>query len=287
MNDAQKLDMHREIGILSRAQGEDRLGKGVRLNIGSTNSPQYLLEGMNLDMGGRALTYLRASSNNLKAARDLTSDKLMGKSVNGTKVDEQEVKDLDRSYDEVNGEINAILGKHDLGEAKKQLKRFLDKGTTSGDAILNNGLAYRNTFYIEFNEALGRQYPNLRDSTGAFNPKANPEATELVAKILRDQSLAYIAQAEFILEKGEDPIKAAQLLNGTSDGRNQLLPGTNIPRGYDGAAGAYLLAEALAPHNPDLPELKAMIERLTKEAENKIPGQYDDPRKNPLSVDRK
>jgi hypothetical protein len=116
------------------------------------------------------------------------------------------------------------------------------------------------------------------------NGEMNPDAALMVSKLLRDQALAKLAQTAYKLDHGDDPIGAGQLLYGTPQGRNEILPGTDKPKGFDGAMQAIMLAERLAPDNPDLPELKAIATRLHEQVQAKAPSQYSNYKTNPLGV---
>ncbi len=279
MSQEEKLGAHRTTAALARALGEYRLEHGTRLAAGTTDRPTYILDGLDLDMGGDALAFLQMSRNSVKGSQAMTKI-MMDNQAFGTKVTEQEVKDLDRVADKVNADINKITGKHDLEKAMGQLSNFIERGTTASGATLNKEIAFHKTFVEELNKKLGRNMPNLRMSNGEMNP----DAALMVSKLLRDQALAKLAQTAYKLDHGDDPIGAGQLLYGTPQGRNEILPGTDKPKGFDGAMQAIMLAEKLAPDNPDLAELKAIATRLHEQVQAKAPSQYSNYKTNPLGV---
>ncbi len=279
MSQEEKLAAHRTTAALSKALGEYRLEKGTRLSAAATDRPTYILDGLNLDMGGDSLAFLQMARNSVKGSKAMT-EIMMDKQAFGTKVTQQEVKDLDRVGDKVNADIETINGKHDLGKAMEKLKAFLERGTTAHGATLNKEIAYHKTFVTDIDTKLGRNMPQLRNSNGDLNP----DATLMVSKLLRDQALAKMAHAAYVLDHGDDPIKAGQMIFGTPQGRNEWLPGTQSPKGFDGAVEALMLAERLAPNNPDLPELKAMADRLAKQVIAKVPDQYNNYKTNPLGI---
>ena len=279
MSQEEKLGAHRTTAALARALGEYRLENGTRLAPGTTDRPTYILDGLGLDMGGDALAFLQMSRNSVKGSQAMTKI-MMDNQAFGTKVTEQELKDLDRVADKVNADINTITGKHDLEKAMGKLSNFLERGTTAHGATLNKEIAFHKTFVEELNKKIGRNMPMLRMSNGEMNP----DAALMVSKLLRDQALAKLAQTAYKLDHGDDPIGAGQLLYGTPQGRNEVLPGTDKPKGFDGAMQAIMLAEKLAPDNPDLAELKAIATRLHEQVQAKAPTQYSNYKTNPLGV---
>lgn len=279
MSQEEKLAAHRQTAALARSLGEHRLENGTRLSAGSTDRPTYILDGLNLDMGGDALTFLQMARNSVKGSRAMT-EILMDKQAFGTRVSQQELQDLDKVGNKVDAGINSILGKHDIQKAMDKLKAFIERGTTSSGATLNKELAFHKTFVEDINKKLGRNMPQLRMQNGELNP----DAATIVGKLLRDQALAKLAHAAYKLDHGNDPIGAGQMIFGTPQGRNEWLPGTQSPKGFDGALEALMLAERLAPSNPDLPELKAIAQRLADQVKAKAPDQYGNHRSNPLGT---
>lgn len=265
-----KLIVHRTTAAMAQALGEYHLEKGTRLNIKSTDRPTYILEGLDLDMGGDSLTYLQLARLSVKGSRALT-EILLNNQVFGTKVTQQEIVDLDRVNDKVNADIEKITGKHDIGKAMEKLKAFIDRGTTANGAIFNKEMAFHKTFVVDIDRKLGLNIPKLHTPKGDLNPAA----VELLSKLLRDQALAKLTHAAYKLDRGDDPIGAAQMIFGTPEGRNEWLPGTQRAKGFDGALEAISLAEHLSPENRDLPELKAIAARITDQIKAKTPYQND------------
>ncbi len=258
-----KLGASRCMIAVAAALGEHHLAAGTRLSITQTSTPTYLLEGLNLDMGGQGLLYLSESNFHIKASK-LYTEKLMSVLVNNKRVTSEELKDLDRINADVNKSINAILGKHNLTAALQGLVAFLDKGTTSNSAILNKEGAFNATFITEINKKLGDNFRMIRNSDGSLNS----DAVTMSAKLLRDQALAQIALAKNYIDH-ENYSEAQVVLMGTPQGRNQRLPGTNQAKNFDGAIQTLEQAEKLSPDNADIPELKALaleqFDRLPKE----------------------
>lgn len=279
MTQEEKLAAHRSTAALAKALGEYRLEKGTRLSTSATSSPTYILDGLNLDMGGDSLAFLQMARNSVRGSIAMT-EIMMDKQAFGKVVTKQEVEDLNKIGDKVNSDIEAINGKHDLVKAMDKLKAFLERGTTANGATFNKEMGYHKTFVMDINTKLGRNLPQLYDA----NNKLNPDASLMVSKLMRDQALAKLAHAAHVLDHGDDPIKAGQMIFGTPQGRNEWLPGTQTPKGFDGAIDAIRMAEKLNPDNPDLPELKAIADRLAKQVIAKIPNQYDNYKTNPLMV---
>jgi hypothetical protein len=283
MSQEDKLGAHRTTAAMAQALGDHHLENGTRLNVGSESRPTYILDGLNLDMGGDALMYLQMARNSVNGSKTMT-EILLNKdaSAYGSKVSQQEITDLNKVGDKVQANINAITGKHDLQQAMTKLSAFLERGTTASGATLNKDLAFHKTFVEDLNAKLGRNWKALYRSNGEMNP----DAALLVSKLLRDQALAKLAQTAYKLEHNNDPNGAGQYLYGTDAGRNEWLPGSDKPKGYDGAMQCILMAERIDPNNPDLPELKAIASRLHEEVQAKEPSQYSNYKTNPLGVRR-
>jgi len=277
----EKLAAHRKTAMIARAIGEHRLEHGTRLSAAATDRPTYVLDGMNLDMGGDALTFLQMSRNSINGSKQMTELMISRKEqAFGSAVSQEEIADLNKAGDKVQASINAINGKHDIEGAMTKLKAFIERGTTSNGATLNKELAFHKTFVEDINRKLGRNMPALRSANGELNP----DAAMIVSKLLRDQALAKLTHAAYKLDHGNDPIGAGQMIFGTPQGRNEWLPGSQNPKGFDGALEAIMLAERLSPNNPDLPELKAIAKRLADEVKAKAPEQYGNYKSNPLGV---
>ncbi|MDZ4834238.1 MAG: hypothetical protein SGJ27_10715 [Candidatus Melainabacteria bacterium] len=279
MSQEEKLGAHRTTAALAQALGENRLEKGTRLSVGTTDKPTYILDGMNMDMGGDALAFLMMARNSVRGSKQMT-EIMMDKPAFGTIVTKQEVADLDKAADKVNADIETINGKHDLVKTMDKLKAFLERGTTSSGATFSKEIGFHKTFVDDINRKLGRNMPQLKMSNGELNP----DATMMVSKLLRDQALAKMTHAAYKLDHGDDPIGAGQMIFGTPQGRKEWLPGTQNEKGFDGALEAIMLAERLSPNNPDLPELKAIATRLADQIKAKVPDQYNNYKSNPLGV---
>lgn len=294
-----KLGYTRTAAATSRALGELRLERGTRLQ-GDGNSPTFVLEGLNLDLGGQALDYLRTSQNYTSNAKFFTG-KMVGQEVTikvggqpeKTKIKESELGDLDKMSNETQRSIDAILGRHDIPKAAEQLKKFLDVGTvtnTRGEtATLGKDRAFHKTFVEGINESLGKNMTlMINPQTGRLDKDYNPRATEMVAKLLRDQALSRIVQAQYKIDPknggGRDAGGAAAYLYGTPQGRNEVLPGMQTAKGYDGAEQMLQLADALAPNHPDTPQIKAILDSMAQPLEEARRRQLGTSN-NPLNVE--
>lgn len=297
-----KLGYTRTAAATSRALGELRFERGTRLQ-GDGTTPTFVLQGLNLDMGGEALNYLRTSQEYVSNAKFFTG-KMVGKEVTikvggqpeQTTIRESELAGLDKMSEETQRSIDAILGRHDIPKAAEQLKRFLDVGTITNargeSATLGKDRAFHKTFVEGFNETLGRNMSLMvNPATGMLDKNYNPRATEMVAKVLRDQALARIVQAQYKIDPknggGRDAGGATEYLYGSAQGRGEKLPGMQTAKGYDGAEQMLQLADALAPNHPDTPQIRALFDSLVRPG-----GPLEEARKrqmgtsnNPLNVD--
>ncbi len=287
MTPEQRYLTNREVGIVGRALGEYYLERGSRLNAGSTDTPEYVLRGQNIDLGGEGVTNLMASRNALAASRALVDGPLRGQSVEGRAVSPQESQDLQRQQDIVQGRINQIMGEHNIQECFQQLRQFHRYGTTADGATINKDLAWFKTYQEGMNTNLGRLFPRVMNN-GRPDPARDPEATQLLAKALRDQCLARLAEVANLLETGRvtDIQGALDRVAGTAAGRNEILPGMRGPKRYDGIQDMLNMADFLIPGHPDVAQMRPIADRLENEARNRVNEQYDDPRRNPNSVDR-
>lgn len=294
-----KLGYTRTAAATSRALGELRLERGTRLS-GDGKDPTFVLEGLNLDLGGQALDYLRTSQEYVTNSKFFTS-KMVGKEVTikvggqpeKTTIRESELGDLDRMSQETQRSIDAILGRHDIPKAAEQLKKFLDVGTISNTrgetATLGKDRAFHKTFVDGINTSLGKHMTlMINPQTGRLDKDYNPRATEMVAKLLRDQALARIVQAQYKIDPknggGKDAGGAAAYLYGTPQGRNEVLPGMQTAKGYDGADQMLQLADALVPNHPDTPQIKQILDSMAgplEEARRRQMGTSN----NPLNVE--
>ncbi len=256
----EKLGSHRSMLSITKALGDHHLEKGTRLSVTETNTPTYILGGMNLDLGGDALTYLHMARNSVKGSKSLT-EMQMNTFVNDTRVTPEESADIDKMGADVDKSINAIMGKHDITGAVDKLVKFIDKGTVSStQAIFNKEAAFYKTFFVEIDKKLARNLTQIQTPDG----KPNPDAITISAKLLRDQALIQLAFTKYKLETGNKSNlgEAEGALFGDDRARNRPLPGTNKPKGYDGAIQTLQMAEKLAPDHPDLAELKAIAQDL-------------------------
>lgn len=256
MAPADKLQGFRDIAILATAMGENRLDKGTR--ILRENKPTYALEGYGLDLGGDALMYLKmAKEQGVDKAKQMTQS-LIKDNPDGN-YNASEIADLDKFGRRIDASIDKIYSKHDIEGAFEELKKFVPGN--------------ENTF--------GKTFLDNTNNKIAANRTGDPK---LLAKLFRDLSMSYMALASNKMDRGKDGGGAVDLMFGTDQGRQAAFGNSGKARGYDGALDALMAAEKLDPNNPDLPQLKAIAEKLANQAKEKARAQLADPTTNPLNV---
>lgn len=246
------LTGYRNVVTVAAAFGESRLNSGTA--VLPADQPTFILQGQNLDLGGRALTALTLANIEADEAKSET-EKLLGQTNHGTDVTSSELDGLSQIQERIDANLSKIYGKHDLQRAVTELSDF-QKSNQVGFARLEMDLL----------------------ASLSINDHSQPKVT---AKLFRDYALLCLTYASLNAEKS--PANAAAVLYGNDTGR-QIPFNDGTPRGFDGAIDAVRLAGQLDPENPDNLELQSIVADL----ESKIPraqqAQDANPLYNPLQI---
>ncbi|HEY9786506.1 MAG TPA: hypothetical protein V6D17_13950 [Candidatus Obscuribacterales bacterium] len=252
------LEAYRGATILCTAFAESRLSKGTHIPT-ETQAPTYILEGKNLDLGGKAARDLIIARINIDRAKTEAQNK-MGQEVGGKKVTEHEIADLDKVKERIAESEAKIYGKHDM------------RGVV--DELAHWGQGLNATHFAKLEVA-------LRDNI-AKNQNGDKR---YLAKLYRDLATIYIASAE--MKKGGDPRSAQRMLYGDNFQGRQARDVTGQMRGFDGAMDVIRRAQELDPQNTgDVEQLNAMAVKLDKEIQESLKAQGQNPVYDPLQVRR-
>ncbi len=239
-NPSTSLPVVREQAIVDTAYGESLLKQGSM--VPDAKTPQYLLPGYNLDLGGRAMRYLMLADNKYQQAAQISKLEL-GQNINGKVVTQSEISSLAQADQSVKDIINnKINGSHDINKifAKLENLAYIHPGQTAK-------LILKNQDWIA---KLGQNEP------------------QLTAKLFRDLALIELAAAAKDIgyngigkATSGSTAEAALALYGSNEAR-QAQDANGNPKGYSGALDCLKLANKLDPQNPDLPALVAIANNL-------------------------
>lgn len=242
------LEAYRGATILCTAFAESRLRHGTHVPT-ITDTPTYLLEGKNLDVGGKAARDLAIARINVERAQTEARNK-MGQEVNGEKVTEDEIKDLDDVKKRIEESEAKIYGKHDMWGAVQELAEWGKGGNSNHVTKL------------------------LLDVKSSIGINQNAQDKRYLAKLYRDSATYYLAAA--LRFKDGDPRAA----------KGQLYGDQYQGVGADGAQAALKRARELDPNNPDMQELDQIFNDLAKEIPGNIQQNDARPIMDPLGVRR-
>ncbi len=102
------LEANRGAAILTTAFAESRLAHGTHVPT-ITDTPTYLLEGKNLDIGGKAARDFIIGRINIENAKKQVQDNL-GKDIAGKRVEQSEIADLDSVKKRIEAQEAKIYG---------------------------------------------------------------------------------------------------------------------------------------------------------------------------------
>ncbi|MBC7998003.1 MAG: hypothetical protein IAF58_08680 [Leptolyngbya sp.] len=250
------LEGQRGAAILTTAFAESRLAHGTHVPT-IKDSPTYLLEGKNLDLGGKAARDFIIGRINAENAKKQVEQNL-GKEIAGKKVEQSEIADLDSVKKRIEQSEAKIYGEHDMTGAVKEL------------ASWGQGL---NAIHM------GKIEVDLRNTIAANKDSTD---TRYKAKLFRDLATIYVANA--YSKQDGDPQSAAKLLGGDTNAGRQALDMTGQPRGYDGAFNCLQMARQLDPNNPDLAQLEAIAKSVNDKLPAGIQRQMNTGKHNPLQI---
>ncbi len=253
---ASMLEANRGAAILCTAFAESRLAHGTHVPT-ITDTPTYLLEGKNIDMGGKAARDFIIARINIENAKKQVQENL-GKEIAGKKVEQSEIADLDNVKQRIEAQEAKIYGEHDMAGAVKELAKW------------GEGLNATHMAKIEV---------DLRNTIAA---NQNSQDNRYKAKLYRDLATVYLSSA--YAKQDGDPQSASKLLGGDTNAGRMAQDITAQQRGYDGALDCIARAYQLDNSNADT----AQLYEIAKQINNKLPGniqkQMTDGKYNPLQI---
>lgn len=247
------LEANRGAAILCTAFAESRLAHGTHVAT-ITDVPTYLLEGMNLDMGGKAARDFIIARVNIDNAKKQVQENL-GKEIAGKKVEESELAELDRVKQRIEDDEAKVYSKHDMQSAVKELAKWVE------------GLNAPHMAKLEV---------DLRNTIAA---NQNSSDDRYKAKLFRDLATMYLSTA--YAKQESDPQSASRLLGGDTYSGSQATDITGQSRGYDGALDCIARAAELDRDNQDLAQLYQIAHVLNDKLPATIRKIMNDPKYNP------
>lgn len=270
----QKLLGLRDDASATGALSRNILDKGTRISD-KGSEPQYMLDGYQLDAGGRALHYMLRTRNSADKAATLTeqiirdnADPNKQVTIKGELPKQSEADDLRKYSAEAQTDITKILdGKHDIRGAYQELVKeaeVLDK------EFLKTYIKGPDNLILYYNDKASKAQAAAQRAAAEGNEPLRQEAelktqeyAKVVAKLYRDQALAYMAMAEAKMKNGKDGGGAYDLLIDDGVNRKDIFP-NGMKKGYNGAQGALRIADTYAPGNPDTQQLTEIFSELAK-----------------------
>ncbi len=250
------LEANRGAAILCTAFAESRLAHGTHVPT-IVDTPTYLLEGKNLDLGGKAARDLIIARINIENAKKQVQENL-DKEVVGKKVNQSEIADLDDVKKRIEAGEVKIYGEHDMIGAIEELAKW------------GEGLNAAHMAKLEV---------NLRNTIAA---NQNSSDDRYKAKLFRDLATIYLSSA-YAKQVG-DPQSAARLLGGDTYSGRQALDMSGSERGFDGALDCIARARELDPNNADLVQLYQIAQQINAKLPGNIQKQMNDHKYNPMQI---
>ncbi len=250
------LEANRGAAILCTAFAESRLAHGTHVPT-ITDTPTYLLEGKNLDLGGKAARDFVIGRINIENAKKQVQDNL-GKEIAGKKVEQSEIADLDNVKKRIEADEAKIYGEHDMAGAVKELANW------------GQGLNATHMAKLEV---------DLRNTIAA---NQNSTDARYKAKLFRDLATIYLSSA--YAKQDGDPQSAAKLLGGDTYSGRQAQDMTGQQRGFDGALDCIARAAELDRNNPDVQQLYQIAQQINAKLPGNIQKQMNDGKYNPLQI---
>jgi hypothetical protein len=275
----QKLLGLRDDASATGALSRNILDKGTRISDKGTE-PQYMLDGYQLDVGGRALHYMLRTRNSADKAATLTeqiirdnADPNKQVTIKGELPKQSEADDLRKYSAEAQTDITKILdGKHDIKGAFDELVK---KAEVLDKEFLKTYIKGPDNLILYYNDKGAKAQAAAQRAAAEGNEPLRQEAelktqeyAKVVAKLYRDQALAYMAMAAAKMKNGNDGGGAYDLLIDDGVNRKDIFP-NGQKKGYNGAQGALRIADSYAPGNPDTQQLSEVFSQLAKEMQEK------------------
>ncbi len=279
----QRLLALRDDASTTGALSRHILDKGTRI-ADKNSEPDYMLQGYQLDVGGRSLHYMLRTRNSADKAAQLTQgiindnqnnpDKPI--TIKGELPQKSEVDDLKKYSAEAQEDINKILdGKHDIRgafdelvkEAKVLDKEFIKTYIKAPDRLI----LYYNEKGAKAKEVSEKAAAEGNDALRQQADAKMQEYAKVVGKLYRDQALAYMAMAAAKNANGKDGGGSYDFLIDDGANNKDIFETTGQRKSYNGAQGCLRLAENYSPTNPDMVELnKIFAETAAKMRDNKV-----------------
>ncbi len=250
------LEANRGAAILTTAFAESRLAHGTHVPT-ITDTPTYLLEGKNLDIGGKAARDFIIGRINIENAKKQVQDNL-GKEIAGKRVEQSEIADLDSVKKRIEAQEAKIYGEHDMTGAVKELAKW------------GEGLNATHMAKLEV---------DLRNTIAA---NQNSQDNRYKAKLYRDLATIYLASA--YAKQDGDPQSASKLLGGDTNSGRMAQDMTGQQRGFDGALDCIARAHALDGGNLDTKQLYEIAQQINAKLPGNIQKQMTDGKYNPLQI---
>ncbi len=250
------LEANRGAAILTTAFAESRLAHGTHVPT-ITDTPTYLLEGKNLDIGGKAARDFIIARINIENAKKQVQENL-GKEIAGKTVEQSEIADLDSVKKRIEVQEAKIYGEHDMDAAIKELAKW-------GEGL--------NAVHMAKLEV------DLRNTIAA---NQNSQDNRYKAKLFRDLATIYLATAYG--KQDGDPQGTSKLLGGDTDSGRMALDMTGQQRGFDGALDCIARAAQLDDANLDTQQLYQIAQQINAKLPGNIQRQMTDGKYNPLQI---
>lgn len=275
----QKLLGLRDDASATGALSRNILDKGTRISD-KGSEPQYMLDGYQLDVGGRSLHYMLRTRNSADKAATLTeqiirdnADPNKQVTIKGELPKQSEADDLRKYSAEAQTDITKILdGKHDIKGAFDELVK---KAEVLDKEFLKTYIKGPDNLILYYNDKAAKAQAAAQKAAAEGNEPLRQEAelktqeyAKVVAKLYRDQALAYMAMAAAKMKNGNDGGGAYDLLIDDGVNHKDIFP-TGQRKGYNGAQGALRIADTYAPGNPDTQQLSEVFSQLAKEMQEK------------------
>ncbi|MBI5174241.1 MAG: hypothetical protein SFV17_13635 [Candidatus Obscuribacter sp.] len=299
LSDDMKLLAYRQDGVMRRSLADETIKNGTR--IIDKSKVAYMLEGYNLDLNGLAADLLLRSASSTSGAAFMTQAIINNNNdsskpkilVEGSQPTQAEIDGLNKFTADTRKNLDAILdGKHDIPGAINELSKPKWAGANSDDLL-------RTVVFEVDRQAIkyAKKGAGARDAAVAAEQAGNTAVAEMasrekqdcermLAKLFRDQAVAYLAMAKNKLDHGKDGGGAQDLLFNEANNQHDLLPG-NRRKAYNGAQGAILMAARFGGgfDNPDLKQLVEEYNKLAERVPATIRNNFRDTKLNPLNVD--
>ncbi|CAN5345079.1 hypothetical protein BH11CYA1_BH11CYA1_21680 [soil metagenome] len=276
----QKLLGLRDDASATGALSRSLLEKGTRISD-KGSEPQHMLDGYQLDVGGRALHYMLRERNSADKAATLTEQIIRDNAdpskqqvtIKGELPKQSEADDLRKYSAEAQVDITKVLdGKHDIRGAFDELVK---KAEVLDKEFLKTYIKGPDNLILYYNDKASKAQAAAQKAASEGNEPLRKEAelktqeyAKVVAKLYRDEALAYMAMAAAKMKNGNDGGGAYDLLIDDGVNHKDIFP-NGQKKGYNGAQGALRIADTYSPGNPDTDQLGAIFGELAKEMQEK------------------